>query len=331
MPDTVESNILVVHASEGGQKLLQFLNRRLNLSQSLLHRWIRTGQIRVNGGRTKPFLHISENDMIRLPPFALNLLQNDLAQDLQQQAYARKAIPQSLPLPNTIYNDEHLLVLNKPCGLPVHLGTGHTDSLATRLSEHFCDAPFKPTPAHRLDKATSGVMLVAQSYACLRALQDAFEQRTMCKEYLAWVCGDWPYAEPRLLTHHLGKSYIGDDEKVRILSKDEGKISQCIAFCLHRVNGCSLMQIKLITGRTHQIRVQLAAEGYAVLGDYKYGQNQQVENVDNMYLHALRIVLPHTAIFTALNLQDKNFAAHAPWQGWQAVENIPDPLTELAL
>ncbi len=306
-----QNHNFTVQPAEAGQKLLQFLVRRLNLPQSLLHRWIRTGQVRINGGRGKPFMHVADGDVVRIPPFALGMAASagkdvDVAVDI-------------LSLPPLVYEDEHLLVYNKPWGLPVHTGTGHEDSLATRLGAHFKDAVFKPTPAHRIDKDTSGIIVIARSYVALRLLQDAFEQRSISKEYLAWVHGVWPHDDAKSLNHHMGKGYVGYDEKVRVLSEESGRKSESIVTCLQRINDCSLMHIKLITGRTHQIRVQLATEGFPVLGDGKYGQ----ASGEIMYLHALRIVLPCHDNFTGIGLAGASFMVPPPWDGWQSAKHLP--------
>ncbi len=315
MTNFEQKNSLTVRSAESGQKLLQYLVRRLNLPQPLLHRWIRTGQIRINGGRAKPFVHVACGDMVRIPPFALSMANSAQIHNDNNQI-------NTTPLPNLpslIYEDEHLLVYNKPVGLPVHTGTGHEDSLATRISMHFSNADFKPTPAHRLDKDTSGIILVARSYAALRLLQNSFEQRHIKKEYLTWAHGIWQHSGPMQLKHNIGKSYEGHDEKVRILSEEKGRESECIVTCLRHEQNHSLMHIHLITGRTHQIRVQLAECGHAVLGDGKYGEASE----QSMLLHALRITLPATADYATLNLQGKSFSVLPEWSGWKTVSGMP--------
>ncbi len=357
MPDSEQKNILHVQASESGQKLLQFLIRRLSLPQSLLHRWIRTGQIRLNGSRVKPFTQVATGDTLRLPPFALGMNQSAVfekspeslsqnhtsTQHLKQKtascqnttahesapflrAKAKKTVHH---LPPVIYSDENIYIYNKPQGLPIHAGTGHVDTLAARLQAHFHDLVFKPTPAHRLDKDTSGLLCVAFSYSALRTLQDAFATRCIAKEYLAWVHGAWPQDGPCKLVHHMNKKYEGYHEKVRILSADDGKEAVSYAQCLQRTQHYSLMHIRLITGRTHQIRLQMAAQGHPVLGDGKYG-NATAHTA--LYLHSLRIIFPQTPSFQALHLAGKEFAALPTWslcptyKESLVVESLPLPL-----
>ena len=336
---------LEVTAAEAGQKLLQFLLRRMPLPQPLLHRWIRTGQIRVNGGRAKPFDRLNEGDAVRLPPFA-----PAMAASAQESAPATslsaappappqaapahpKGSPQqritpstaAAPLPPVVYSDAEIIIFNKPAGLPVHGGTGHTDSLAARIAAHYVHAPFMPTPAHRLDKDTSGLILAAASYRMLRSLQDALRTASLHKEYVAWAEGCWPHTAPHLLRHTLGKTYEGSDERVRVNRHGTTRTAReaaCVVHCV-RVEppspawprGRSLLQIRLLTGRTHQIRVQLAAEGFPLCGDAKYGHGGTP-----LRLHALRLVLPDGCVFVAL----------PPWQGRDTLAEAPAPLEDIS-
>lgn len=300
--------MLKVVPEEAGQKLLQCLQRRLCLPAPLLHRWIRTGQIRLNGCRTKPFDRVIENDDIRLPPFVLAMLAS---------TEAGRANPVPDPsveirsLPPLVHADADMLVFNKPAGLPAHSGTGHeTDSLATRLAVHYAGAAFLPTLAHRLDKDTSGLLLAGRSYVGLRALQDALRDGALIKEYLAWVEGRWPHDGQRLLRHNLAKRHEGVFERMRT---GQGKEAVCTARCLRAERGRSLMHIRLHTGRTHQIRAQLAAEGHPLCGDVKYGGRAG----QPLRLHALRLLLP----------DGREFTAPPPWSGDDALDAaLPPPL-----
>ena len=165
MGEAPDPNTVTVDPREGGQKLLQFLQRRLDLPPSLLHRWIRTGQVRINGGRAKPFGLVAAGDAVRLPPFALGMSRRSKAAgSLSSPAPGQEPRPRAQalpPLPRPLLQDGDLWVFCKPAGLPTHPGTGHEDSLSSRLAARAGDAPFKPTPVHRLDKDTSGILLVA--------------------------------------------------------------------------------------------------------------------------------------------------------------------------
>lgn len=292
-----------VSEAESGQKILQCLQRRLDLPPSLLHRWLRTGQIRLNGGRCRPFVRVSHGDMIRIPPFAHKLsAQGDALPDNSSQ----------LPLPPLLAEKDGILAFSKPAGLPTHAGSGHDDSLATRLISHYADADFRPAPAHRLDKDTSGILLVASSYMALRTLQEDFRHRRLCKEYVAWVNGQWPWAEDRLLSHMLHKDSRNGFEKMQLATQG-GKEARCLVRLLHRRDDASLLHIRLFTGRTHQIRAQLALEGHAVLGDNKYGAPSRTAR---MYLHSLRITLS----------DGQSFACLPDWPAPYVLETLPPRL-----
>jgi 23S rRNA pseudouridine955/2504/2580 synthase len=206
-----------------------------------------------------------------------------------------------------------LLVLLKPAGLAVQPGTGHDDCVTARLAEHHAGADFLPTPAHRLDRDTSGLLLVATSYARLRALSDAFAAREgLVKEYLAWVAGRWPHEGAQTLRDRLEKQGAPGREKVRRVEArsagdaaagrfasgaEMGRFAACTVIPLRRGDAASLLLVRLHTGRTHQIRVQLAGRGHPVMGDRKYGGPACA---NGMLLHAVRLALPGGEGFTAL-------------------------------
>ena len=178
---------LTVSRAESGQKLLNFLQRRIEAAAGELHKWIRSGQVRVNGGRSKAFDRVSEGDLVRVPPFAALKAPGSASPVRPRPAFAN-AFGGAAILP-VIYEDEDILVLNKPSGLPSQGGTGHADSVASLLAARFRHAEFVPAPVHRLDKDTSGLLIAGKSYAALRRLSDALAGRTETpprKEYLGW-------------------------------------------------------------------------------------------------------------------------------------------------
>lgn len=314
-----------VREEESGQKLLQFLQRRLNLPTALLHRWIRTGQVRCNGGRCKPFARVRTGDVVRLPPFALKMAAESGPRDHLTQAQHAVPLPE---LPPRIGEEGFLWAFNKPAGLPVHPGTGHADSLSTRLAAHYADAPFLPAPVHRLDKDTSGVLLAAASYEALAAAQEALRQGGLIKEYVAWVYGRWPYATTRLLRHTLRKTQADGYERMRVVADggNSGREARCLVRPLRVGRQESLLLVRLLTGRTHQIRAQLAALEHPVLGDGKYGHPAACGRSDEergraaggvLFLHALRVTLPGGRVFACL----------PPWTGAHALAELPAPLT----
>jgi len=183
--------------------------------------------------------------------------------------------------------------------LPVQPGSGHTDSVAGRLAAHFAHAPFKPAPAHRLDKDSSGLLLAATSYERLRSLHEAFARRTLKKTYLAWVEGAWPKDAPRCLRDLLETTGVSGREKVR---SGQGREALCEVVCLRREAGRSLLSVALLTGRTHQIRAQLSARGHPLCGDVKYGARPRK---GGLLLHACSVELP----------TGERFVCPPPWTG----------------
>ena len=237
------SVVLEVFASEDGMKLLRFLERRLaeQVPRAALHKWIRTGRVRVNKGRAKPFSLLVAGDLVRVPPFA-----RIRAVDIRTEAAA--PVPESVPerggardfsgpeekrvevsmppvfTPATglsgfpalsfgadvrvIAGNEYLLALAKPAGLACQPGSGHEDSLCARLAVAFSGAPFIPAPAHRLDRHTSGLVLAGMTNAAQQRLHSLFASGAIHKEYLAWVRGDWGQSGPCLLEDRLVKKIV---------------------------------------------------------------------------------------------------------------------------
>lgn len=343
-----------VTAAEAGQKLVAYLVRRLNTPLSCAHRWVRSGQVRINGKRCKPFDRLEEGDLVRVPPMAFNASSatQTHAEHAPPALFPPKTSPEAspdtlpdtlpvaslsgtsgLPLPPVVAESDEWIVFCKPAGLAVHPGTGHEDCLTARLERHFAGADFMPGPAHRLDKDTTGVLVVAKTYRALRRLQAAFADREhMGKEYLAWVEGVCPWNTPTVLRDVLHKGVTLRGE--RMLTQNTGREHKCMAKDPQKVQGkdasltvhCllqrvdtvrevtySLVQIRLHTGRTHQIRVQLAARGFAVVGDTKYGVCRSPSA--GLYLHACRLMV-----------DDQYFEALPQWQGPWAVRQLPEPL-----
>lgn len=303
---------LAVTAAEAGQKLLQFLTRRLGgqVPGSAILKAIRTGQVRVDGGRRQPFHRLAEGQQVRVPPFSLE----DAGASAPAPGHAAPGLSTpALPL-DILHEDAGLVAVNKPAGLCAHAGTRHKDSVADRLKALYAGAPFPPTLAHRLDKDTSGILLAAKSYAELRRLGDLFalggERGGVKKTYLAWVDGAWEAKGPQVLEDRLDRleleqGKVAGRKKVVSAGEDGGKTARCEATPLLRKRQATLLLVRLFTGRTHQIRVQLSLRGHPVISDAVYGR--KVRGVP-MLLHALRLDLPERALF-----------APPPWTGPFAV------------
>lgn len=292
---------LTVRPEEADQKLLQFLQRRFagGVPGSALLRAIRTGQVRVDGGRKKPFFRLSAGQQVRVPPFDL-----PPRDDVATPAAPGAATPM---LPgegaarglDILFENDGWVAVRKPAGLCSHAGTRHRDSVADRLRVSYAGAAFIPVLTHRLDKDTSGILLAAKTYAELRRLNELFAARGVSKTYLAWVDGVWPQDQPQLMEDVLARLDVaqnaGDRRKARRAEADDaGKVARAEARPILRKRAATLLLVRLLTGRTHQIRAQLSLRGHPVISDAVYGR--KVRGVP-LLLHALCLRLPEGALF----------------------------------
>lgn len=287
--------ILTVSPAEAGQKLVQYLGRVLgkDLPGSVLMRWIRTGQVRVDGKRAKPFDRLDAGQAVRLPPFA------EIPQTEQS------VTPLDLPV---LAQTSDWLVIAKPVGLPVHPGSGWTDSVQTRLAQAYAGSAFVPSIAHRLDRDTSGVLLVARTHRALTMAHALFKSGGAAKEYLCWVRGRWTLSglnEPVDMLDRLEKSGPEGREKMVRATGREGKEARLRATPLMIRPEHTLVAVRLFTGRTHQIRAQLSLRGHPIVGDAKYGGG-----TPPMLLHAWRLAVGQDV-----------FACPPPWTGRWTVAN----------
>ena len=283
-----------VTPEEDGQKLARFLERRLGPSVpgSLVMRLVRTGRVRVDKKRAKPFDRLRAGQVVRIPPVRLD--------------EPETPAPAAAPLP-IVFEAPGVIALAKPAGLPVQPGTGHADAVSERLRAMYPKAPFTPTPAHRLDRDTSGVLLAGTTYKGLRALQEAFKDHSLHKDYLAWVHGRMEPGSTMEMADAMSKQGPRGKERMRLGS---GKAALATVRCLAVRGGHSLVAVRLHTGRTHQIRAQLASRGLPIVGDRKYGDKNDGEG---LRLHAWRVEWP-----------DGHYVELPPeWEGTYAVGELP--------
>ena len=250
---------VTVDESKEGQRLDNFLSNQLKgLPKGRIYKMIRTGEVRINKGRCKPDSRVSAGDIVRIPPV-------DLAPT--KEAIAHRGIQMKLSVA-LLYEDEDVLVLNKPSGLAVHGGSGLLTGLIEQLrlarpNEKFLEL------VHRLDRETSGCLLVARRPSALRRLHQQLrdQDKGLEKRYLALVAGKWPQYLVDVEAP-LEKFECGGERIVQVTER--GKPSHTRIRPLEVLDGCTLVEAEPVTGRTHQIRVHASYYKHAVLGDTKY-------------------------------------------------------------
>lgn len=265
----LESGHLHVAADEAGSRLDRVLLRRLGAShRPLILRLIRKGNVRVNRKRARPETRLQEGDDIFLPA---SLRQPPEPASVQTIPAALARQVQALAI---LHEDEDLLAVYKPAGMVVHGGSGHGAGLIEALKElrHLPDLRL----AHRLDRDTSGVLLMAKHLAALRALTESFRERDMHKTYFALIAGH-PFAHAGRMVSRLAKGAVRGGERMVVDVEDGKEAVTDYQVMMHlEKDGFEYAMVALNphSGRTHQLRVQLAGEGHAILGDGKYGRRE---------------------------------------------------------
>jgi 23S rRNA pseudouridine955/2504/2580 synthase len=291
---------LLVDPESAGQRLDNFLVRILKgVPKSHIYRIVRSGEIRINGRRVDASYRILSGDEVRVPPIRLAV-----AQDLKaNSALATRARGLVFPV---LFEDEAMLVINKPSGIAVHGGSGLDFGVIEALREQRPEARFLEL-AHRLDRETSGILLVGKKRSSLKSLHDMFRHGGSDKRYLALVSGCWSDTV-RDVRLPLVKYLTETGERRVVVNGDGGKFAQTIF--RKQLSGCrfSLVEAQLKTGRTHQIRVHLASLGFPIAGDDKYGDfplNKKLvgEGLNRMFLHAWRIRFPHPTTGDSVSIE----------------------------
>ncbi len=303
-PDKPQVLHLTVDAESAGQRLDNFLIRQLKgVPKTHVYRIIRSGEVRVNKGRASADTRVQAGDAVRVPP-------------------VRQAQRAEAPVPArefaVLLEDEHLLAIDKPAGVAVHGGSGLAFGVIEQLRRARPDARLLEL-VHRLDRETSGVLLIAKKRSALKHLQEQFRERSTGKTYLALVAGDWP-ERLKVIDAPLHKYLQGDGERrVKVVGKDDpdGMRAVTLVKVRERRGGCSLLEVTIKTGRTHQIRVHLAAQGHPIAGDDKYGnfdwnRRLQKRGLKRMFLHAWRLQFEHPASGERIELLSP-LPADLPW------------------
>jgi 23S rRNA pseudouridine955/2504/2580 synthase len=280
--------LVTIAEEEAGQRIDNYLLRVCKgVPKSHIYRILRSGEVRVNKGRIDQLYRLQAGDVVRIPPIRI----------------AEKAAGNA-PVPGAefaiVHEDSHLLVIDKPAGVAVHGGSGVSYGVIEQLRAARPDAKFLEL-VHRLDRETSGLLLLAKKRSALTNLHEQMRDGTTDKRYLTLVSGDWnnPRQHVKLPLH---KFTTADGER-RVVVQAGGQEAHTVFNLRRKWDGFALLEAELKTGRTHQIRVHLASSGFPIAGDEKYGDfalNKQLQKASNtrgalkrMFLHAWRITFQH--------------------------------------
>jgi len=279
--------MLEVSPELAGQRIDNFLRTQLKgVPKTLIYRILRKGEVRVNKGRIKPEYKLQAGDVVRVPP--LRLAERDepvpLAQGLLDRLEAA-----------IVYEDKALIVLNKPAGIAVHGGSGLSFGVIEALRQLRPDAK-ELELVHRLDRDTSGLLMIAKKRSMLRHLHDALRGDGVDKRYMALVRGRWDTSKKQVNAPLLKNTLRSGERMVEVA--DDGKEALTLFKVLRRFGDfATLVEAKPVTGRTHQIRVHARHAGHSIAGDNKYGDEDFSSVVrelggKRLFLHAYALKVP---------------------------------------
>lgn len=295
---------LTVDDDSAGQRLDNFLFRHLKgVPKTHVYRIVRAGEVRVNKGRVGVDCKLLSGDVVRVPPVRVSV----------EPASTLAQVPaREFPV---LFEDESFLAIHKPAGVAVHGGSGVSSGVIEQLRQARPQVRYLEL-VHRLDRETSGVLLIAKKRSALRQLQDQFRERVTGKTYLALVKGDWP-VNRKVLDQPLHKYLLPDGERrVKVVAPDhpDGMRSVTLVQVVAKVPDpsglqsiCSLLAVTIKTGRTHQIRVHLSHAGHVIAGDDKYGDfdwNRTLGKAGHrrMFLHAWKLNFKHPVNLQSMEL-----------------------------
>ncbi len=304
---TARVSRITIDSGNADQRIDNFLIARLKgVPKSRIYRILRKGEVRVNKSRVKPGYRLRHGDQVRIPPLRL----------ASTPTPASAAHPLSRRLLDAIlYRDDALLIIDKPAGVAVHGGSGISHGVIEQLraalpQEHFLEL------AHRLDRDTSGCLVIARRRSALRILHEQLRGSGVEKRYLALLRGEWQGGQ-RVVDVPLRKNQLSSGERM-VRVDPQGKRATSIFRPLAGSSQATLVEIRLPTGRTHQIRVHAAHLGHPVAGDAKYGDSEFNRQLRSLGLN--RLFLHAAAIAFRLSPQDVPTRASAP---------LPDELRDL--
>ncbi|MCS6762788.1 MAG: RluA family pseudouridine synthase [Candidatus Protistobacter heckmanni] len=298
-PDKIGAQVVLLEVGEEaeGQRIDNFLHALAKgVPKSHIYRILRSGEVRVNKGRVDATYRLKDGDVVRVPPMKL-----------AGKVDSRPAPAAEFPI---LFEDGHILAIDKPAGVAVHGGSGVSFGVIEQLRKARPQAKFLEL-VHRLDRETSGILLLAKKRSALVNLHEQIRGTGMDKRYLACVHGAFPNQRANL-KFPLHKFHTPEGER-RVRVQPDGQASHTVIDRQRLLAGYSLLHATLRTGRTHQIRVHLAHAGFPIAGDEKYGDfalNKELARpgakpgLKRMFLHAWRLRLTHPDTGEALELEE---------------------------
>ncbi len=278
--------LLIVDEGSAEQRIDNFLLARLKgVPRSRIYRLLRTGEVRVNKGRVRPEYRLVSGDQVRIPPLRRGAEEEAPALGPQQLQRLREAI---------LFEDAELLLIDKPAGMAVHGGSGLSHGMIEALRQIY-PPPLALELVHRLDRDTSGCLLIAKRRSALRAVHELLRKGSVEKRYLALVSGRVDWAERRVDVPLRKNLLRGGEREVRV--DPSGSPSVTLFRRVRAFPQATLVEARLLTGRTHQIRVHAAHLGHPILGDDKYGDPEanrtlRALGLRRLFLHASALSFP---------------------------------------
>ncbi len=291
------ANVTIDEASEG-QRIDNFLAKVLKgVPKSHIYRILRSGEVRVNKGRIDASYKLLIGDIVRVPPIRIAANDKELLENQTNQP-AKSVLESTI-----IFEDDALLIIDKPAGFAVHGGSGVSRGVIEQLRMERPKAKFLEL-VHRLDRETSGVLMLAKKRAALVALHEMIRNNQTDKRYLMLVAGEWTDQKKRVAMDLQKYVLPNGERRVNVVTDkskdkyDQAQHSETIFYLKQAFAGFTLLEAQLITGRTHQLRVQLAHLGFPIVGDDKYGdfannKALQKKGLKRMFLHSAETNLRH--------------------------------------
>ncbi len=291
------ANVTIDEASEG-QRIDNFLAKVLKgVPKSHIYRILRSGEVRVNKGRIDASYKLLIGDIVRVPPIRIAANDKELLENQTNQP-AKSVLESTI-----IFEDDALLIIDKPAGFAVHGGSGVSRGVIEQLRMERPKAKFLEL-VHRLDRETSGVLMLAKKRAALVALHEMIRNNQTDKRYLMLVAGEWTEKKKRVAMDLQKYVLPNGERRVNVVTDkskdkyDQAQHSETIFYLKQAFAGFTLLEAQLITGRTHQLRVQLAHLGFPIVGDDKYGdfannKALQKKGLKRMFLHSAETNLRH--------------------------------------